>query len=203
MQQFGYFDDDQPAFVRQWMQDWHNLLVEYERRLDLDSTPYEYRERANTGILGAAAMSQGGLFWVEAQADRETDSGLGREDLSVIWQDGSLTKVEAKEKEYSVALDPVDMKEGIKKELKDACGDTETLKGDAALHIGIVYVILLLAPDEAPDYGAHQNRFQKVMADYGELCADFSAFHLCSQVQGKRRDRPAIGIVGRFVDVTL
>ena len=66
-----YFSGDRrKAFIYPWLRAWHDLLQRYELNLGGDELPYIWGERANVGILAAAALNEGALFFLEANTGR-------------------------------------------------------------------------------------------------------------------------------------
>ena len=202
--QLFWFKGDRRRSTTRDIQDllvsWDGVLRDLEGAMAPWGLPYDCGERPSLGILAAAATRIGFVPFEEYSADkgRGKSRRSGRADLWLATTSGARA--------YDFEAKHIDRSFGskrlvttIERHLDIAAKDASVLTYKSDCTIGVVFISL---------YGAKQKGFDpdpfwEQLSNLAQYGGDVCALHICKpEIWGrnlKRRDRPGIAIVGRYV----
>jgi len=198
--------DQRRTLIPKLLEKWLEILNELEEVFAPDNLPYVYNERAQIGILAAAAIRLRCLTFEEYSRGKGQGPKrrAGRADLWLYDRDtGKDFNIEAKRQ--TVKWNSTDVASVVKESLDWAVKEVHELQDrQAAYNLGIV----LLCPWGAKPGGELEaTPFWNQLRDRLSYDGDFCAFHLCEPKiwpnLKAHRDCPGIALVGKYHDAPV
>ena len=190
------------------LDEWMSVMLRYHR-VSVTDVPYWYTERANVGLLAAAAWRCGYIALEEygdVKRDTETkDSYVGRVDLWIARPDapgGELIEAKLEWLSLTRETEEIALKDKLEKALAPAIADARKTKtGKSLPAYGICFVVPWISGEVEQE--VLEQRLVKLTAAIGELKSDIYAWYFPKEFREIRnfhgRNYPGVILLGKRV----